>query len=927
MRELSALSSQPVVRWRRRWAVAMVMVLVLLAAGGVRAQDDQIVAVEIRSEGLSSDRDIEGILGLEVGEPLDRRRIRRGIQILMAAGEFSWIRVRTDPEGAGIKVTVEIDLHPRLGALKVEVPSMLWEIRVRRWLDIEVGDPVNPDRFESAARRIRRRIESLGYPDVEVNPYLSLNRGSHEVSATLEVVPGDRAVLAGLEIDGLSEGRDPEAFMPKGGVGKKLTEAAVDDIRDTIERKMRLAGFWEAKAVSIERTGPAGKSVLKIEVEEGPLYTLELKAPEGMEEIALEAIPDVAEEDLNPAQTDALAETIVERLQEQGYPLAKVTALLELKKETTAVLKVEFVPGPKIAVGEVGFPGSDRIEARRLAKAISIKKGAGKARKPLTAKRKEMDRRTLEDLYRREGFQDVRISDPVMTQTEDGELRVEFPIDEGLRWSVDSFRVEGVPAEALGLTDDDSYQLEVTDPWNPGDLDYLVERWTRAMADVGYPEARVTADVGTPEAGRVAVVLVVQPGPFVRLGRVMIAGLTTTRTSVVKQILRVAGLKEGTAYSQKTINRAQQELYRLGLFRRVTIAPIPGQERRVDRGVVVRLEEGLQRSYLVGLGWGTEDRFRVTLGWSHLNLFGGGHALSLETRYSSREFRYQIGLREPLLPWVNQPGYSALYRTEEIFSDWDQLRYGVWFEVGDRLKVPFRHWIRYEYQVVEPNAPDDILSELERENQQIELSSITVPLEWDYRNDMLSPTSGFLITLAPEYAFPLFSAEVEFFKIRAGVSQYIETSFGRINWAIRVGATRVANLDPEEPANLQIPLASRFFAGGANTHRAFKTDRLGIPGETLGEDGTAIGGNAVVLVNAEFAKPIWGALNAVFFVDGGNVWIKPADINLGDFRWGVGAGLRFETPAGPFRLEYGHKLDRLEGESSGEFYFSFGMTF
>ncbi|MEN8164153.1 MAG: POTRA domain-containing protein [Acidobacteriota bacterium] len=905
----------------------MVIVLAALAAFPVFAQEAPVVAIEIQAGGWESGRDIEGILGLEPGKPIDRRQIRQGIQVLMAAGEFSWIRIQTEPGADGLRVTVKLDLHPRLSVLDIDVPSVWWEFRVKRWLDIEVGDPVNPGRFEVAARRIRRRIERLGFPDVTVDPYLSLDRGGHRVSATLEVRPGARAMLADIEIEGLSEGLEPQDFMPDIDIGRKLTEDAIDELREKIERRMRLAGYWEAKVVSVERTGPAGASVLMVHVEEGPLYRLELEAPEGLETTAFEAVPDVAEEDLNPAQTDALAETIVERLQEKGYPVATVSAELVSGLEDIAILRVRVVPGPMLRVTEIGFPGAGRLEAKRLGKAVSVEKGAGKAGEPLTAKRLERDRVALEDLYRRNGFQNVTVTEPVVTPTGEGGLRIDFPVDEGLRWSVDAFRVEGAPSEALGRTDDDLYQLEVTDAWDPRDLALLIDRWERAMADVGYPEARVTADVETPEAGRVAVVLLVQPGPYVRLGQVLIAGLTKTKASVVERALGVAGLKEGAPYSQTTINRAQQELYRLGLFRRVAIVPIPGQERRTDRGLVVRVEEGLQRSYLVGLGWGTEDKFRLTLGWSHLNLFGGAHALSLETRYSDREFRYQVGLREPLLPWVEQPGYFALYRTEETFTDWEQLRYGLWFEVGDRLNVPFRHWVRYEFQVVEPDAPDDILSDLEREQQQIKLSSITVPLEWDYRNDMLSPTSGYLITLAPEYAFPLFSADVEFFKLRAGISHYLDTSAGRINWGIRVGATRVANLDPDEPANLQIPLASRFFAGGPASHRAFRNDRLGIPGETLAEDGTAIGGNALVLANVEFEKPIWGALNGVIFIDGGNVWIEPGDIEFGDFRWGVGAGLRFETAAGPFRLEYGHKLERFEGESSGELHFSFGMAF
>ena len=767
----------------------------------------------------------------------------------------------------------------------------------------------------------------MGYPDVTVEPYISWSRDEQTIAAVFEVRPGDRAVLATFELEGLPPGLDPTEFTPEIKIGKKLSADMMETLRERVERRLRRAGYWEAKALDVRRSGPAAESTVQVEVDLGPSYRLDLRTPPETGERVREALPDVATEDLNPAQTDALAERIEERLREDGFPIPEVSVALETVGDTENLLIVHVDPGPRIKVETVEFPGANLIDPKRLADIVSIDKGSGSSRNPLTAARLENDRKNLEDFYLRQGFQDIRVSSPSVERIDEKSLLVRFPIDEGLRWTIDSFKVSGAPSEVLGVTDNDSFQMETTDPWDPRELDTVVERWNRALGDVGYPEARVTADVETPETGRVRIELSVQPGSFVRLGPVMIAGLTQTKKSLVRRALGVAGLQEGVPYSRATIERAQQELYRLGLFRRVSIVPIPGQERRIDRGVVVQLEEGLQRSYLLGVGWGTVDRFRLTLGWSHLNLFGGGHALSLETRYSSREFRFQIGLREPILPWIHQPGYAAIYRTEEIYTDWQQLRYGVWFEAGDRLKAPFRHWVRYEYQVVQPDAPDEILSELERENQQIELSSITVPFEWDRRNDMLNPTSGFLVTVAPEYAFPLFSATSEFFKLRTGISHYFDAAGGRIGWGLRVGATWGVGFDPDEPANLQLPLAVRFFAGGPASHRAFRTDRLGTPGETLDEDGKAIGGNAVALFNFEYSVPIWSALRAVVFVDGGNVWVEPSDISLDEFRWGVGAGLRFDTPAGPFRLEYGHKLDRYPGESSGELYFSFGMAF
>ena len=139
-----------------------------------------------------------------------------------------------------------------------------------------------------------------------------------------------------------------------------MTEAAIDDFREEIERSMRVAGYWEAKVVTSERTGPAGASVLKLNVEVGPLFQTEIEVPDGLEDVALKAIPDVAEEEINPAQTDALAETIQERLQEQGYPLAEVTVNLETDLSEIETLRVNVNPGPMLRVTEVGFSGAAR---------------------------------------------------------------------------------------------------------------------------------------------------------------------------------------------------------------------------------------------------------------------------------------------------------------------------------------------------------------------------------------------------------------------------------------------------------------------------------------------------------------------------------------------------------------------------------------
>jgi len=73
--------------------------------------------------------------------------------------------------------------------------------------------------------------------------------------------------------------------------------------------------------------------------------------------------------------------------------------------------------------------------------------------------------------------------------------------------------------------------------------------------------------------------------------------------------------------------------------------------------------------------------------------------------------------------------------------------------------------------------------------------------------------------------------------------------------------------------------------------------------------------------------PVAGSFGATLFLDGGNTWAGFSQVQPEDVRWGAGLGLRFETPVGPLRLEYGWKLDRLPGESKGELFLAFGNPF
>ncbi|MCR4375847.1 MAG: outer membrane protein assembly factor, partial [Acidobacteria bacterium] len=107
-------------------------------------------------------------------------------------------------------------------------------------------------------------------------------------------------------------------------------------------------------------------------------------------------------------------------------------------------------------------------------------------------------------------------------------------------------------------------------------------------------------------------------------------------------------------------------------------------------------------------------------------------------------------------------------------------------------------------------------------------------------------------------------------------------------------------------------------------------DRLGVPG-ILDAKGLSNGGNALVVMNGEVRTQVWSAVSLVGFVDGGNVFARVGDINPKDFRGAAGLGIRYRSPLGPLRLDFGFKFDRRfvsgKRERGWEFHLSIGEAF
>jgi outer membrane protein insertion porin family len=72
------------------------------------------------------------------------------------------------------------------------------------------------------------------------------------------------------------------------------------------------------------------------------------------------------------------------------------------------------------------------------------------------------------------------------------------------------------------------------------------------------------------------------------------------------------------------------------------------------------------------------------------------------------------------------------------------------------------------------------------------------------------------------------------------------------------------------------------------------------------------GGRALLNFNVELRQQLNSlvrGLGVAAFLDGGQVWRRMDDIALSGLQFGVGGGIRYQSPIGPIRADIGYKVN------------------
>jgi outer membrane protein insertion porin family len=662
---------------------------------------------------------------------------------------------------------------------------------------------------------------------------------------------------------------------------------------------------------------------------------------------------------------------------EKGFFLAQVSYKLEPRPNNEVTVRFVIDEGDQVTVRRLRFIGNENLTASALKGVmqtsetgfLSFISSGNRYRKEVI----DEDVNRLQALYYDYGYLTVEIADLRIELTPDRRhVDITIPIKEGPRFKVG--RVKATELDAQGNEIEPlagRKKLRESVDLNPGDwfsrsvvAKNLLDI-TRYYRDRGYAHAEVTPQTDLHMDTRIVdVVVAIRRGPLVYIQRINIKGNNKTRDEVLRREARVV---EGQLYNQSLIERSKERMMSLGYFEKVELSEEDGATP--DRIVInYEVAERPTGTFQLGAGFSSQETFLLTGQVQQENLFGRGQSLGFNLQLSGIRQLAQIRFVEPYLYSTDWSMAIEVFRILQQLAAFNRdstggnltLGHPLYF-ISDDLRLFVNY--RLEHVSITPGTGGTFgtagsaynvfrfqpLRNLFRNGR---TSSFRVSLTYDTRDNRLFPSKGVFITGSTEVSDAATLSETNFIEHLINFRGYhplIGPLVGKLNadWGLITSRSGVG-----------VPIYERFFLGGIFDVRGFPLQSVGPrlgsassyndPGFlSTPSRGMPIGGNMRFYYNLEVEFPIIQSvgIKGVVFQDGGNSWnlektlcqpaptsgdlqTRPCGIHPGYLRESWGFGVRWFSPLGPLRFEWGFPFHpRKPYEDNVAFQFTVGNAF
>ncbi len=875
------------------------------------------VAGEIEINGLYSISKDELLYLLDVApeKTLDEESVRSGIKRAFLKGLFEDISVETH-DGEKTNVIINVKERNFIENVFIEGDNALSGKKIKQLFLFKEDQYMMCNKLEKALKDLQHEMAIRGFPDAGIHSEIEQLKKPRRINIHLRIHTGNPLRIKTIHISGADD--EVKAVM-------NLSDGDIYDQSILKKDLERIKAYYKRNEYFHPVVGPYTftDGILDISVNPGKRLRISIVNNDDVSaKTLLKEMPFFESE----AFGDDLVEEAVHRMvllyHKKGYPFAQVAPVIS-SKDDLIDLNFFIFEGSQVTTGVISLTGNS-FQEKNLKDIMSLKEG-----EVYNPDLLDTDRETMKTFYNALGYLAADIKEfqtnpplpPLLKRGEGGlpnKIDITINIHEGLKTEIESVHIVGahrIPEEEIKK----AIKIKPGDVYNEVDIIDARYRVIDLYNTLGLLKTVVSVK-GEVADQKAAITFQIDEGTEILFGRTIITGNYSTKYRVVERELQD---KENLPFDYRILTQERRKLYKLGLFTDVNTEVLDTYNNKKD--VLINLREGNAGTVELSLGYAEYEKFRGILDLSYRNLWGINSQSSLKLELSSLADRYIIQYYEPW--FLDTPlqfrTFLLMESKREINIDTRETRYqltrytasaGLEKDINDVLKAE----LYYEFSLINTYdvQPDVVLSK--EDTGTLVISGIRPGIVYDTRDNLLEPRKGVLSGISAKFTSPVFLSETNFIKLVLYGNVYQALSKRIVLAASFRGGIAQGYLKTDE-----LPIVERFFLGGRTTVRGYNQDTLG----PKGSDGNPTGGNVFLMENLEIRTYLGKGLGIVAFLDGGNVWLKVADIKPLDFKFTAGLGLRYNTPVGPIRIDYGHKLLREKGESRGELHFSIGHAF
>jgi len=742
------------------------------------------------------------------------------------------------------------------------------------------------------------------------------------------------------------------------------------------------SGFFDD--VEVDMTREDRGVVLRFLVRERPnIKAIDFEGNSEIENDKLqEAIEIKANTILSVPAVRRSVQKIKDAYAEKGYFLADVESTVEPQRDNEVLVRFKITEHSPVTVRRITFVGNYTVPEDELRSVMQTGQGGffsfgsgGPYRQDVF----ERDVLLLNALYYDKGYMNVQIGTPRVMLTPDREgIELALLIHEGPRFKIRQLKIyerdaDGKEIEPLGgrRALRQLVRAKSGDYFNRAELVKDLGAVRTLYRDAGY--ANMEAEPETeldPVKREVDIIVPIRRGPLVRVERIEIKGNTKTRDKVLRREMEI---EEGQLFSETKLEDSKRRIVALGYFERVDVSTEQGSTPETIN-INFEVTERPTGTFQVGAGFSSIENFIATAQVQQANLFGNGQSLALQAQISGLRQLISIRFFEPYFLDSDWSTSVELYDNLLVFPDFARQTVGGAITFGYALVQP---WLRIgvtttvQHDSIDTQQVNTFFgstSGFVSVFQRLPLANLfsagrTISLRpaitYDTRNNRLFPSSGVYLQASTELASSALGSELQFLRHEL-IGRFYYPLFGQTE---QPGSGFIIKMNNKvgvitSPSKDGVPIFARYFLGGILDVRGYRLRTLG-PRLPLNasldvnappiQNGANIGGNLQYYTNLELEFPIIDkvGIRGVTFMDAGNTWnledsfcrttpapqfsqlVSPCfkSDSIFNLRLSTGMGIRWFSPLGPLRFEWGFPLNRLSYEEASVFEFTIGNFF